>query len=109
MADTAILVPLDEVRRPRSNDAGRAPRFVCLRVEADPDIGELRVLADEFRRPNRSREPPPQAQQRGLSASGTAYCEAIGHSYPAMATVEVLALIEDHAKIEIQAIALVPA
>ncbi len=43
-----------------------------------------------------------------LKAIGQAYREAIGRHYPAMVAVEVSALIEDRAKVEIQAIAVVP-
>ena len=43
-----------------------------------------------------------------LDRLGPAYREVIGRHYPAMAAVEVAALIEDRAKIEIQAIAVVP-
>ena len=43
-----------------------------------------------------------------LDRVGQAYREVIGRNYPAMAAVEVTALMEDRAKIEIQAIAVVP-
>jgi enamine deaminase RidA (YjgF/YER057c/UK114 family) len=43
-----------------------------------------------------------------LPAIGRVYREVIGRHYPAMAAVEVRALIEDRAKVEIQAIAVVP-
>ena len=43
-----------------------------------------------------------------LKGIGEAYREMIGRHYPAMAAVQVLALIEDRAKVEIQAIAVVP-
>ncbi len=43
-----------------------------------------------------------------LKGIGTAYREIIGRHFPAMAAVEVSALIEDRAKVEIQAIAVVP-
>jgi enamine deaminase RidA (YjgF/YER057c/UK114 family) len=43
-----------------------------------------------------------------LDRLGQAYREVIGRHYPAMAAVEVAALIEDRAKIEIQAVAVVP-
>ena len=43
-----------------------------------------------------------------LKAIGRAYREVIGRHYSAMAAVEVMALIEDRAKVEIQAIAVVP-
>lgn len=39
---------------------------------------------------------------------GQAYRDIIGRHFPAMAAVQVAALIEDRAKIEIQAIAVVP-
>jgi enamine deaminase RidA (YjgF/YER057c/UK114 family) len=43
-----------------------------------------------------------------LKGIGQAYREVIGRNFPAMAAVQVVALVEDRAKIEIQAIAVVP-
>jgi enamine deaminase RidA (YjgF/YER057c/UK114 family) len=43
-----------------------------------------------------------------LKAIGAAYREVIGRHYPTMTAVQVAALIEDRAKIEIQAMAVVP-
>ena len=43
-----------------------------------------------------------------LKGIGQAYREVIGRHFPAMAAVQVVALIEDRAKVEIQAIAVVP-
>jgi enamine deaminase RidA (YjgF/YER057c/UK114 family) len=43
------------------------------------------------------------------AALGTAYREIIGAHYPAMTAVEVRALIEDRARVEIEATAVVPA
>ena len=43
-----------------------------------------------------------------LKAIGAVYRDLIGRHYPAMAAVEVSALIEDRAKVEIQAIAVLP-
>lgn len=43
-----------------------------------------------------------------LKGIGQAYREVIGRHYPAMAAVQVVALMEDRAKIEIQAIAVIP-
>lgn len=45
---------------------------------------------------------------RNLKAIGAAYREVIGKHFPAMAVVQVAALIEDRAKVEIQAIAVLP-
>lgn len=45
------------------------------------------------------------ANLRGI---GQAYRETIGRHFPAMAAVQVMALVEDRAKIEIQATAVVP-
>ncbi len=42
-------------------------------------------------------------------AIGAAYRELIGRHFPAMTAVEVVALIEDRAKVEIEATAVVPA
>lgn len=39
---------------------------------------------------------------------GVVYREVLGHVWPAMALVEVSALLEDRAKVEVQAIAVVP-
>ncbi|MCV3243414.1 enamine deaminase RidA (YjgF/YER057c/UK114 family) [Mesorhizobium robiniae] len=43
-----------------------------------------------------------------LGAIGQAYREIIGRHFPAMAAMQVLALVEDRARIEIQATAVVP-
>jgi enamine deaminase RidA (YjgF/YER057c/UK114 family) len=43
-----------------------------------------------------------------LEAIGKAYREVMGRHFPAMAVVEVTALVEDRAKVEIQAMAVVP-
>ena len=43
-----------------------------------------------------------------LKGIGQAYRDVIGRNFPAMAAVQVVALVEDRAKIEIQAIAVVP-
>ena len=44
-----------------------------------------------------------------LAGIGKAYREVMGRNFPAMAVVEVTALVEDRAKVEIQAMAVVPA
>ncbi len=46
-----------------------------------------------------------QAYNKNLSAIGAAYRETIGRNFPAMAVVEVSALMEDEAVVEIEAIA----
>jgi enamine deaminase RidA (YjgF/YER057c/UK114 family) len=43
-----------------------------------------------------------------LAAMGKVYREIIGRHFPAMAVVQVTALVEDRAKVEIQATAVVP-
>jgi enamine deaminase RidA (YjgF/YER057c/UK114 family) len=43
-----------------------------------------------------------------LKGLGQAYRDVIGRNFPAMAAVQVVALVEDRAKIEIQATAVVP-
>lgn len=43
-----------------------------------------------------------------LAGIGAAYREIIGRHYPAMALVQVVALVEDHARVEIEATAVVP-
>lgn len=43
-----------------------------------------------------------------LKEIGTVYREEIGRHFPAMAAVQVVALMEDRAKVEIQATAVVP-
>ncbi len=50
-----------------------------------------------------------KAQYLGaLREVGAAYREVIGRHYPAMALVQVVALVEDRAKVEIEATAVVP-
>jgi len=44
----------------------------------------------------------------GLKALGAAYREVIGRHYPAMTAVEVAGLIEDAARVEIEATAVIP-
>ncbi|KGJ09076.1 RidA family protein (plasmid) [Paracoccus versutus] len=44
-----------------------------------------------------------------LKDIGQAYKEIIGRHYPAMALVQVVALVEDRAKVEIEATAVIPA
>lgn len=44
-----------------------------------------------------------------LKRLGTVYKEIIGRHYPAMAVVQVVALMEDRAKVEIEATAVLPA
>lgn len=43
-----------------------------------------------------------------LKALGVVYKEIIGRHYPAMALVQVVALVEDRAKVEIEATAVIP-
>ncbi|MEO6299191.1 MAG: RidA family protein [Paracoccaceae bacterium] len=43
-----------------------------------------------------------------LKAIGAAYRDTIGRHYPAMALVQVVALVEDRAKVEIEATAVIP-
>ena len=43
-----------------------------------------------------------------LKEIGRAYREVIGRHYPAMALVQVVALVEDRAKVEIEATAVIP-
>ncbi len=45
------------------------------------------------------------ANLRGI---GEAYRETIGRHFPAMAAMQVVALVEDRAKVEIQATAVIP-
>ena len=49
-----------------------------------------------------------QEYLRSLAGVGAAYREAFGRHYPVMAVVEVTALMEDRARIEIEATAVIP-
>jgi enamine deaminase RidA (YjgF/YER057c/UK114 family) len=49
-----------------------------------------------------------QEYVENLKGIGQAYREVIGKHFPAMAAVQVVALVEDRAKIEIQAQAVIP-
>lgn len=49
-----------------------------------------------------------QAYVDGLATVGEAYRAVMGKNFPAMSVVEVKALIEDRAKVEIEATAVVP-
>ncbi|MFL6276837.1 MAG: RidA family protein [Blastocatellia bacterium] len=62
------------------------------------DIAQLRVYVTDKR-----------AYMTNLKQIGTAYRELMGRHYPAMALVEVTALVEDLAQVEIEAIACLPA
>jgi enamine deaminase RidA (YjgF/YER057c/UK114 family) len=48
------------------------------------------------------------AYRQALAALGTSYREIIGRHYPAMALVQVADLLEDGAKVEIEATAILP-
>jgi len=43
-----------------------------------------------------------------MKSIGRVYREVMGRHFPAMAVVQVAALVEDRAKVEIQAMAVVP-
>jgi enamine deaminase RidA (YjgF/YER057c/UK114 family) len=62
------------------------------------DIAQLRVYVTDKR-----------AYTTNLKQVGAAYRELMGRHYPAMALVEVTALVEDLAQVEIEAIACLPA
>jgi enamine deaminase RidA (YjgF/YER057c/UK114 family) len=62
------------------------------------DIAQLRVYVTDK-----------QAYTTNLKQVGAAYRELMGRHYPAMALVEVAALVEDLAQVEIEAIACLPA
>ena len=62
------------------------------------DIAQLRVYVTDKR-----------AYTTNLKQVGAAYRELMGRHYPAMALVEVAALVEDLAQVEIEAIACLPA
>ena len=49
-----------------------------------------------------------RAYLANLKAIGAAYREIVGRHYPAMAVLQVSALVEDRAQVEVQAIAVVP-
>jgi hypothetical protein len=76
---------------------GGAPRTAKNEVRGRP-----RALVGAPAEPVGSR---PLARAREL---GEAYLALIGRHYPAMAVVEVKALIEDRAKVEIETTAVIP-
>ncbi len=49
-----------------------------------------------------------EAYRAGLAELGAAYREVVGRQYPAMALVQVADLLEDGAKVEIEATAVLP-
>jgi enamine deaminase RidA (YjgF/YER057c/UK114 family) len=91
------------------------------RFETDDFVGQVRqtlqnivaVLAEAGARPDHlttmtwyfTDKAEYLANLRGI---GEVYREVIGRHYPAMAAVQVMALVEDRAKVEIQATAVVP-
>jgi enamine deaminase RidA (YjgF/YER057c/UK114 family) len=62
------------------------------------NIAQMRVYVTDKR-----------AYTSSLKQVGAAYRELMGRHYPAMALVEVAALVEDLAKVEIEAVACLPA
>lgn len=48
------------------------------------------------------------AYKSGMKEIGAAYRDIIGRHFPAMAAVQVVALMEDRAKVEIQVVAVIP-
>jgi enamine deaminase RidA (YjgF/YER057c/UK114 family) len=64
---------------------------------AATDIAQLRIYVTDKR-----------AYQSSLKPVGAAYRELMGRHYPAMVLVEVAALVEDLAQVEIEAIACLP-
>ena len=65
---------------------------------AATDIAQLRIYVTDKR-----------AYQSSLKQVGAVYRELMGRHYPAMVLVEVAALVEDLAQVEIEAIACLPA
>ena len=62
-------------------------------------------------RRKRSHELPPADKRQYAAAAreiGAAYREVMGRHFPAMSVVEVSALLEDEAKVEIEATAVLP-
>lgn len=73
-------------------------RVVRAAGGAPESLAQLRVYVTDKR-----------AYMAGLKRVGAAYRELMGRHYPAMALVEVAALVEDLAQVEIEAIACLPA
>jgi enamine deaminase RidA (YjgF/YER057c/UK114 family) len=91
------------------------------RFETDDFVGQVRqtlqnivdVLAEGGARPEHVVSmtwyvTDKRAYLDNLAAIGKAYREVMGRNFPAMAVVQVVALVEDRAKVEIQATAVVP-
>ena len=91
------------------------------RFETDDFVGQVRqtlqnivdVLAEGGARPEHVVSmtwyvTDKRAYLDNLVAIGKAYREVMGRNVPAMAVVQVVALVEDRAKVEIQATAVVP-
>lgn len=92
-----------------------------LKFETDDFVGQVRqslqnviaVLACDHARPEHIISMTWYFTNRrdyldNLRSVGEAYRETIGRHFPAMTTIEVSALMEDRAKVEIQAVAVVP-
>ena len=71
-----------------------------MSVGADRPLGDLAVVVVSYN----TREYLARREE-----VGRVYREIVGAHYPAMSAVEVRALIEDRAKVEIEATAVVPA
>jgi enamine deaminase RidA (YjgF/YER057c/UK114 family) len=91
------------------------------RFEADDLVGQVRqtlqnvveVLAEGGARPEHVVSmtwyvTDKKDYLRDLDALGRVYREIMGRHFPAMAVVQVTALVEDRAKVEIQAMAVIP-
>ena len=105
----------------RSSSAGRSAGPASAEFETDDLVGQVRqtlqnvvaVLAEAGAAPEHITSMTWYFTDKAeylanLKGIGEAYREVIGRHYPAMAAVQVVALVEDRAKVEIQATAVVP-
>ena len=105
--------------RSTSPDRSAGTRRAASRATASPSrcarrsLNIVAVLAEAGGRPGAPGAAhvvrhEPRRVLRGLPELGAAYREVIGSNFPAMAVVQVVALMEARAKVEIEATAVIP-
>src|SRR5205085_10324065 len=95
--DAAQRIVSDDFAEQFAQALGNVLAVVRAAGGAATSIAQLRVYVTDKR-----------ADTASLQLVGAAYRELMGRHYPAMALVEVAALVEDLAQVEIEAVACLP-
>ena len=106
MVFTGGVIGWNDQQEFETDDFGEQVRIVLLSIVA--------ILAEAGARPEHLVRltwyvTDKQEYLSALKQIGQAYKDVIGRHYPAMALVQVVALVEDRAKVEIEATAVIPA